>query len=95
MTILLTGSDALPAQRGGTAFVVRRRPAGAQRAHRLVHIDANRKAGASVSIPANVVVRVPGHGRMPISQSLRLGGPSLLIATVNESPGCASIITSS
>ena len=53
----------------------------------LVHIDANRKAGAFVSIPANAVVRVPGHGMMPISQSLRLGGPSLLIATVERVTG--------
>lgn len=88
MTILLTGSDALPAHRGGNGIdrsaTAPQVPSGLIA---LVHIDANRKAGAFVSIPANVVVRVPGHGRMPISQSLRLGGPSLLIATVQRVTG--------
>ena len=88
MTILLTGSDAAPAHRGGSGIdrssTAPQVPSGLIA---LVHIDANRKAGAIVSIPAKLMVPVPGHGRKPISSSLALGGPSLLIATIQRLTG--------
>ncbi len=88
MTILLTGSDTLPAQRGGSG--IDRSSTAPQEPSALialVHINANRKAGAIVSIPANTVVHIPGHGLGPISSSLGVGGPSLLIATVQRLTG--------
>ena len=88
LTILLTGSDTLPAQRGGSG--IDRSSTAPQEPSALialVHINANRKAGAIVSIPANVVVHIPGHGRGPISSSLGVGGPSLLIATLQRLTG--------
>ncbi|HEX9528471.1 MAG TPA: LCP family protein [Streptosporangiaceae bacterium] len=88
MTILLTGSDTVPAQRGGSG--IDRSSTAPQEPSALialVHLNANRKAGAIVSIPANTVVDVPGHGRTKISNSLRLGGPSLLIGTVQRLTG--------
>jgi len=88
MTILLTGSDTVPAQRGGSG--IDRSSTAPQEPSALialVHINANRKAGAIVSIPADTVVHVPGHGLGPISSSLGVGGPSLLIATVQRLTG--------
>ena len=85
MTILLTASDTTPAHRGGSG--VDRSSTAPQTPSALialVHINANRKAGAIVSIPANTVVHVPGHGSMKISSTLRAGGPSLLIGTLEN-----------
>jgi len=48
----------------------------------LVHINADQKGGAVISIPPTVVAEVPGHGRMQIYDALKIGGPSLLIQTV-------------
>jgi LCP family protein required for cell wall assembly len=90
MTILLTASDKLPAHRGGNGILgSSTAPEVASAVISLVHIDANMKGGAIVSIPADAVVRVPGHGREPISRSLAIGGPSLLIATVQQLTGVA------
>ncbi len=88
MTILLTASDKLPAQRGGNGVLgSSTAPEKPSALIALVHIDANMKGGAIVSIPADAVVRVPGHGRGKISSSLAIGGPSLLIAAVQRLTG--------
>jgi LCP family protein required for cell wall assembly len=50
----------------------------------LVHLDANQRTGAVISIPPNAIVRVPGHGRTEIGNALALGGPSLLVKTVER-----------
>ncbi len=85
MTILMTGSPTLPAVRGGSGID---RSSKASEAGSglimLVHINANRKAGAFVSIPPNARVQVPGHGLMKIGNVLKFGGPSLLIGTVEQ-----------
>jgi LCP family protein required for cell wall assembly len=85
MTILLTGSEKLPASIGGS---------GADRSSTLpeeqsglialVHINASLEAGAVVSIPPNALVRVPGHGVTQLWNALPMGGPSLLIETVER-----------
>ena len=88
MTILLTASDKLPAHRGGNGVLgSSTAPEVASAVISLVHINADMKGGAIVSIPADAVVRVPGHGREPISSSLADGGPSLLIASVQRLTG--------
>jgi LCP family protein required for cell wall assembly len=88
LTILLTGSDTVPAHRGGSGIdhssTAPQVPSGLIA---LVHINANKKAGAIVSIPANAMVHVPGHGLRQISSTLALGGPSLLIATIQRVTG--------
>jgi LCP family protein required for cell wall assembly len=43
-----------------------------------IHLDANGRAGAVISIPASTVVNVPGHGRMQIWSALTTGGPFLI-----------------
>jgi LCP family protein required for cell wall assembly len=73
MTVLLTSSGLLP----GGAHVRSGLIA-------LVHLNAGRQSGAVVSVPADAVVRVPGHGRAELWDALRFGGPSLLIETVEK-----------
>jgi LCP family protein required for cell wall assembly len=85
MTVLLTGSAIEPAVRGGGGVD------GSSRAPELpsglialVHLNANQHSGAVVSIPADAVVSVPGHGRTELWNTLTIGGPSLLIQTVER-----------
>lgn len=88
MTILLTGSNVLPAKRGGTAVAdastASEYPSGL---YELVHFDADLKAASVVSIPANAEVAIPGHGRAELSDALKFGGPALLIETVEKLTG--------
>jgi LCP family protein required for cell wall assembly len=85
MTILLTGSENAPAQIGGSgALGSSTAPEGQSGLIALVHIDADRRAGAIVSIPPNALVRIPGHGVTQLWNALPLGGPSLLIRTVEH-----------
>ncbi|MGH3393359.1 MAG: LCP family protein, partial [Streptosporangiaceae bacterium] len=73
MTVLLTSSGVMP----GGADV----PSGLIA---LVHLDADGHSGAVVAIPANSLVRVPGHGTTQLWNALKFGGPSLLIRTVED-----------
>jgi LCP family protein required for cell wall assembly len=85
MTILLTGSEYAPAHIGGSgALGSSTAPEGQSGLIALVHIDADRRAGAIVSIPPNALVRIPGHGVTQLWNALPLGGPSLLIRTVDH-----------
>jgi LCP family protein required for cell wall assembly len=87
MTILLAGSDIRSAkQTTGQAG----RPApfepGDQRSDvlMLVHVNANRKQVSFISIPRDSWVEVPGVGKAKINAALSLGGPSLMIKTVEQ-----------
>lgn len=85
MTILLTGSRTEPAQRGGGGIDhSSTAPEDASGLIALIHINAGGKAAAAVSIPPNTLVHVPGHGRVPLDATLAIGGPSLLIGTVER-----------
>lgn len=53
----------------------------------LLHINADKKAGGVVSLPPMAVVPVPGHHTMQLEQALALGGPSLLVQTVEQVTG--------
>ena len=87
MTILLAGSDIRSATRttGAGARSVPFQP-GLQRSDvlMLVHIDANRHQVSFISIPRDSWVDVPGQGMMKINAALSLGGPSLMIKTVEN-----------
>ncbi len=50
----------------------------------LLHVNASGYNGGVVSIPPQSVVNVPGHGRMQIEEALTIGGPSLLVQTVQD-----------
>jgi LCP family protein required for cell wall assembly len=85
MTVLLTSSGPGPGPRGGSGVDgSSTAPEGASGLIALVHLNADNHHGAVVSIPANTVVKVPGHGSMKIWSALTLGGPSLLIKTVEQ-----------
>jgi LCP family protein required for cell wall assembly len=53
----------------------------------LLHINANGKAGGSVTIPGDTVVNVPGHGTHPLWYALQTGGPSLAVETITHLTG--------
>jgi LCP family protein required for cell wall assembly len=53
----------------------------------LLHIDANGAAGGAVTIPYEIDVKVPGHGLKPLGDALTIGGPSLLVRTVEQVTG--------
>jgi LCP family protein required for cell wall assembly len=72
MTILLTSSGLFPGQDDATGLI------------ELIHFNAGEDGGAVVSFPANVVVHVPGHGEQRLGETLALGGPSLMIETLER-----------
>ena len=87
MTILLAGSDIRSAApTTGVGAVSRPFQPGEQRSDlvMLVHIDADRRAASLISIPRDSWVRVPGHGMMKVNAALSVGGPALMIATVEH-----------
>jgi LCP family protein required for cell wall assembly len=84
MTVLLTSSGPGPAPNGGGVDGASPRPEALSGLIALVHLNAGGRGGGVVSIPADTVVHVPGHGSMKIWATLALGGPSLLIRTVES-----------
>jgi LCP family protein required for cell wall assembly len=72
MTILLTASGLFPGQNTATGLV------------ELIHFNADQRGGAVISFPANLLVSVPGHGEQRLGESLALGGPSLMIETLER-----------
>lgn len=75
VTFLLVGTDS------GTA---RDYVPGAQRSDvtMLVHLDADSSAACVVSLPRDAWVDIPGHGPAKINAAHALGGPALLVRTV-------------
>ena len=77
MTVLITGAGmgptGSPAGGSGTSGLIM-----------LLHVNANHQAGGVVSIPPQSVVPVPGHGDTQIQDALAIGGPSLLVQTVER-----------
>ncbi|MFD9126148.1 LCP family protein [Kitasatospora sp. NPDC059571] len=60
--------------------------AGAQRSDTmmLLHISADRKSAAIVSIARDTWVDVPGHGKAKINAAYSWGGPALMVETVQD-----------
>jgi LCP family protein required for cell wall assembly len=75
LNILLTASGTFPGQNVATGLI------------ELLHLNANQQAGAVISFPANLLVRVPGHGKQRLGETLALGGPSLMIDTIEQLTG--------
>ncbi|MGH3408192.1 MAG: LCP family protein [Streptosporangiaceae bacterium] len=73
MTVLLTSSGLIPGAADVRSGLIA-----------LVHFDANGRGGGVVSIPADVLVHIPGHGTMQLWNAQKIGGPSLLIRTVED-----------
>ncbi|MFJ1758470.1 LCP family protein [Kitasatospora sp. NPDC088134] len=86
-TFLLVGLDARSDQ--PTTGKDAKAPAwqvGAQRSDTmmLMHISADRKSVALVSIPRDTWVPVPGHGSAKINAAYSWGGPALMVQTVQD-----------
>jgi LCP family protein required for cell wall assembly len=84
MTVLLTSSGEQPAPNGGGIDGASPQPEALSGLIALVHLNASGRGGGVVSIPDNTIVHVPGRGSMKIWSTLALGGPSLLIQTVES-----------
>ena len=78
VTFLLVGSDT----RG--EVVAGEDPDGRSDAIMIARFSADREHAQLVSIPRDSWVDIPGHGRNKINASYALGGPSLLIQTVEQ-----------
>jgi LCP family protein required for cell wall assembly len=72
MTVLLTDSGLEPGADAQTGLI------------ELLHLNPGQHSGAVVSIPADAVVPVAGHGRIELGETLQLGGPSLMIKTIER-----------
>lgn len=74
MNVLLTDSGTVPGRNAQTGLI------------ELMHLNANGQGGAVISFPANTVVQVPGRGhrRIELGDTLALGGPSLMIETLER-----------
>lgn len=53
----------------------------------LVHLPAHRESAYAMSIPRDSWVQIPGHGEGKINAAYSLGGPTLIIQTVEQLTG--------
>jgi len=75
MNVLLTDSGVIPGADRQTGLI------------ELMHLNASGQGGAVISFPANTEVRVPHHGYTELGDTLGLGGPSLMIETLERLTG--------
>ena len=90
MTILVVGSDsrsATPVTAAGHGKPQADLTQQQGDAIMLVHLNASGRAVSVISIPRNSWVRVPGLGMMSFYKVLALGGPPLMIKTVERLTG--------
>ena len=80
-TILVLGSDARAkgSKEPGATFVGQ-----AARSDSILLMRVGGGRNATLSIPRDTVVEIPGHGRAKINAAYALGGPSLAIQTVED-----------
>lgn len=72
LNVLLTASGVFPGRNVDTGLI------------ELLHLNANRQGGAVISFPANLLVSVPGYGKQRLGVTAAIGGPSLMIETVER-----------
>jgi len=89
--ILLGGSDLRSADQttGKDASAPKAWEASGQRtdAIMLIHISGDRKTIDVMSIPRDLWVSIPGHGKNKINAAYAFGGPSLYIQTIEQVTG--------
>jgi LCP family protein required for cell wall assembly len=74
---LLIGTDSNPALNNG----------GRSDSILLLHVNQSRDQAYVISIPRNTWVDIPGHGEQKINAAFALGGPALVVRTVEELTG--------
>jgi LCP family protein required for cell wall assembly len=72
MNVLVTGQDRAAHTNGPSGLIM------------ILHFNADHRAGGAVSLHPFTTVTIPGHGRLRIEDALALGGPSLLVRTVER-----------
>lgn len=84
MNILMLGSDSRISAGDPSAWVL-----GAQRtdAIMIAHIPADRSGVTITSIPRDIWVTIPGHGKNKINAGFSFGGPSLEVKTIENLTG--------
>jgi LCP family protein required for cell wall assembly len=90
LTFLFAGTDSLADRpTTGTDATAHGPVAGGERSDviMLAQVVADRTAATVVSIPRDSWVEVPGHGHDKINAALALGGPTLLVHTVERLTG--------
>ncbi len=91
MNVLLVGSDTRETASGDIADATGKGDAGTagQRSDTIMvlHIDPNRQKAAILSIPRDLYVSIPGHGKDRINSAFSAGGPTLLIETIKNALG--------
>lgn len=90
VNILLMGTDRRSdEQTTGENALARSWIPGAQRSDTIMilHIDADRRGAAVISIPRDSWVAVPGHGANKINAAFSFGGPSLAVQTIENITG--------
>ncbi len=55
----------------------------------LVHIPASHDSVQVVSIPRDTWINIPGHGMNKINAAIGIGGPALMVKTVEQATGLA------
>jgi polyisoprenyl-teichoic acid--peptidoglycan teichoic acid transferase len=50
----------------------------------VLHVDPAAKTGLVVSLPRDLLVTIPGHGRDRLNTAFAFGGPKLLIQTIQD-----------
>ena len=53
----------------------------------LIHVSADHRMVAVISLPRDSWVNIPGHGMNKINAAYGLGGPSLMVQTVEQATG--------
>lgn len=86
LTILLAGVDAGDGPRIADEMAAGSWTPGRYRSDTIMvlHLPADRRSATVVSIPRDSWVRVPGHGMRKVNAAFSLGGPSLLVRTVQR-----------
>jgi LCP family protein required for cell wall assembly len=79
-TVLVLGSDARPAGSKEPGAD----PGGPSRSDSIMLLRIGGGANASLSIPRDTIVDIPGHGRDKINAAFAIGGPALAVRTVSS-----------
>ena len=86
LTILVAGVDAGAGPRIADALAAGSWTPGRYRSDTLMllHLPADRRSATVVSVPRDSWVEIPGHGTRKVNAAFSLGGPDLLVSTVER-----------
>ncbi|HET7720680.1 MAG TPA: LCP family protein, partial [Acidimicrobiales bacterium] len=91
MNVLMVGSDSRENTTGYVADATGKGDEGTdgQRSDTIMilHVDPKEQKAAILSIPRDLYVPIPGHGKDKVNSAFSAGGPQLLIRTIKEALG--------